>query len=396
MRWRRTSPCIRHSFPRPTSHRSPSMSSRRPTGTGRARRFSLAVANFARQPDGAPHGHSWGGRAVRPIDRDPRRRQPPGSAGGSAPRVTRASARTSPPLTTHSTSTTMRSPGCGRHSRSGGGRGRVEPDAGAARARPDRSGLDGGPRRLRPGKGRRLDLRPLAPGRRAGTTGPDPRSTGLPLAGRSRRAGGATGVAAPDAASGSRRRRYDLRQGGTLACRGAAVAARRLRCPTRTHRSSASRMARRAATSYSAFSAQEASFASAPAFPILVGNAVDWLGRPEHGAHRQPGRISLPAATRRIVAPNGQPVPLVTIGDRVSATLPAPGLYLAETASGQRVLAVGLDDPARSNLLSSTVAENRATRAARRGRSSRGGSTAAAAFVLAGAEWVTWRRRITV
>jgi hypothetical protein len=145
------------------------------------------------------------------------------------------------------------------------------------------------------------------------------------------------------------------------------------------------------------FSTQDAGFDSSPAFPVLVGNAIDWLGRPERGLHRQPGRVSLPAATRRVVAPNGRTLPLATFGDRVSTTLPAPGLYLAETAGGHRVLSVALHDPARSNLLASTVAENRSN------LQSSGGDPrpwwlycAAAALALASLEWVTWRRRVTV
>ena len=117
------------------------------------------------------------------------------------------------------------------------------------------------------------------------------------------------------------------------------------------------------------FAVGEARFASTPAFPILVGNAIDWLGRPERDMRRQPGRASLPAGTRRVVAPNGRPLPLVTAGDAVRTLLPAPGLYLAESTSGREVLTVGLGNADRSNLLVSTVKEARAQRAApRRGQ----------------------------
>ncbi|MEO7271240.1 MAG: VWA domain-containing protein, partial [Vicinamibacterales bacterium] len=145
------------------------------------------------------------------------------------------------------------------------------------------------------------------------------------------------------------------------------------------------------------FSVQDASFVSTPAYPILVGNAVDWLGRPERGARHQPGRVTLPASTRRIVSPSGRALPLKTLDAHISATLPDPGLYLADTAGGQRVLSVGLDDPARSNLRSSTLPEDPSV-PQRWGRAQRPWWTycAAAAFVLAALEWITWRRRITV
>jgi hypothetical protein len=145
------------------------------------------------------------------------------------------------------------------------------------------------------------------------------------------------------------------------------------------------------------FSPQDANFASTPAFPILVGNAIDWLGRPERGVRRQPGLVSLPAGTRRVVTPNGQALPLLTLDDRVTAILPTPGLYLAETLGGQSVLSVGLGDPARSNLLASTIAPDRSPRRALRAEGRPWWMfLASAAFILAGLEWVTWRRRVTV
>jgi hypothetical protein len=145
------------------------------------------------------------------------------------------------------------------------------------------------------------------------------------------------------------------------------------------------------------FAVGDARFASTPAFPILVGNAIDWLGRPERDRRRQPGPASLPAGTRRIVAPNGRPLPLVTAGDEVRTLLPSPGLYLAETRSGREVLSVGLGDPDRSNLLVSTIKEARADRAApRRGERPWWAGLIAAALLLAALEWITWRRRITV
>jgi hypothetical protein len=146
-----------------------------------------------------------------------------------------------------------------------------------------------------------------------------------------------------------------------------------------------------------AFSTEDGSFASTPAFPILVGNAIDWLGRPERGMQRRPGPASLPAGTRRVVAPGGQSLPLLKLDDRVITTLPAPGLYLAETIGGQNVLSVSLGDPVRSNLLASTVAPDTSRRPLSR-REGRGWWSALVltAFVLAALEWVTWRRRITV
>lgn len=145
------------------------------------------------------------------------------------------------------------------------------------------------------------------------------------------------------------------------------------------------------------FSMLDANFASTPAFPILVGNAIDWLGRPERNAHRQPGLVSLPAATRRVVAPNGQSLSLLRFDDRVTTTLPAPGLYLAEGLGGQSVVSVGLRDPGRSNLLVSTVVPDRSVQPPSRGEGRPWWIYMAyAALVLVSIEWVTWQRRVTI
>jgi hypothetical protein len=99
-----------------------------------------------------------------------------------------------------------------------------------------------------------------------------------------------------------------------------------------------------------------------------------------------------------VVAPNGQALPLVPLEDRVTATLPAPGLYLAETGGGgQSVLSVGLGDPARSNLLTSAAAPDRSPRRTPRAEGRPWWiALASAALILGGLEWVTWRRRVTV
>jgi Aerotolerance regulator N-terminal len=145
------------------------------------------------------------------------------------------------------------------------------------------------------------------------------------------------------------------------------------------------------------FSTEDANFSSTPAFPILVGNAIDWLGRPERGVHRQPGPVSLPAATRRVVAPTGQSLAIVRLDDRVTTTLPAPGLYLAETAGRESVVSVGLGDPGRSNLQVSTVAPDRSRRQPSRAEGRPWWVGAAwAALALVAIEWVTWQRRVTV
>jgi hypothetical protein len=145
------------------------------------------------------------------------------------------------------------------------------------------------------------------------------------------------------------------------------------------------------------FSTADSNVASTSALPILAGNAIEWLGRPERGMRRQPGPFLLPAMTQRVIAPNGQSLPLVRSADRVTTILPAPGLYLVESAGAQSVISVGLGDLRRSNLLVSSVVQDRSVRPEPRAPGRPVWTYAAlAALALAVFEWVTWRRRITV
>ena len=124
---------------------------------------------------------------------------------------------------------------------------------------------------------------------------------------------------------------------------------------------------------------------------------MDWLGHPDRGARRQPGPIVLPASTRRVIAPNGQSVPVTALDGRVTAQLDLPGLYLVQSTGTDRVVAVTLDDPARSNLLTSTLPRDRGDSAPSRAYGRPWWTYAVlVAVVLVALEWVTWRRRVTV
>ncbi|MEO8070029.1 MAG: VWA domain-containing protein [Acidobacteriota bacterium] len=145
------------------------------------------------------------------------------------------------------------------------------------------------------------------------------------------------------------------------------------------------------------FPVADPGFASTAAFPVLVGNALDWLGRPERDVRRQPGIVVLPATTRRVIAPDGRSLPLAKLGDAATTTLTAPGLYLVESPGAQSVLTVGLDDPRRSNLMTSSMPRGDANAAA--GQPLRRPwwmYLTGAALGLLLLESLTWRRRVTV
>jgi hypothetical protein len=146
------------------------------------------------------------------------------------------------------------------------------------------------------------------------------------------------------------------------------------------------------------FPVADSNLALTPAFPVLMANAIDWLGRPSRDLHRQPGPAVLPAATVRLLAPDGGLVPLTRLADRVTANLEAPGLYLVQSSDGQSVMRVTLGDMRRSNLLVSSVAAEPPSPPvvpAGEGRPWWIYATIVA-FGLVTAEWITWQRRVTV
>ncbi len=145
------------------------------------------------------------------------------------------------------------------------------------------------------------------------------------------------------------------------------------------------------------FSTADSNMASITAFPILVGNALDWLARPAAGEARTPGPVELPASTTRVTSPDGESVPLVRAGDRVLARLRTPGLYLVQAGGAESVIGVNVGNPTVANL-SRTGLTDAATASAFSGLAGRAWwmYAVALAFVLLIVEWWTWQRRLTV
>ena len=146
------------------------------------------------------------------------------------------------------------------------------------------------------------------------------------------------------------------------------------------------------------FGASDSNLASAPAFPVLMANALDWLARPgaRDGALR-PGLASFSDATRKVVRQGGDPVNLIHVNGTTVGLLPGPGLYDVETADARSTIVVNAADPQRSNVVRTGLAAD-ANATAAPGALERPWWVAFAvvAFLLAFAEWWTWQRRITV
>ena len=145
------------------------------------------------------------------------------------------------------------------------------------------------------------------------------------------------------------------------------------------------------------FALADTNLKNAAGFPILLGDAIEWLAHPSYGALRKPGLVRLPGSTSRVVSPAGQPVTVVRAGTDSIVRLKAPGLYLVEAAGSRGVVGVNVGDPEISNVGRTSLQGADVSAVAA------GGAGwpwwmwfVAMAFVLAGTEWWTWQRRVTV
>ncbi|MFL6279569.1 MAG: vWA domain-containing protein [Vicinamibacterales bacterium] len=145
------------------------------------------------------------------------------------------------------------------------------------------------------------------------------------------------------------------------------------------------------------FGPSDSNLPTAPAFPVLVANAIEWLGRPENrDLSLRPGLTTF-RGPARIIRDDGESVPLTHLTTSAFGVLSAPGLYTIESAGARNTIAVNAADPQRSNVARTTLAST-TTAAAPRNPLERPWwlACAVAAFGLAFAEWWTWQRRLTV
>jgi len=145
------------------------------------------------------------------------------------------------------------------------------------------------------------------------------------------------------------------------------------------------------------FGMGSSNLASTPAFPVLVGNAIDWLAHPVSSVSVAAGAIELPPGTASVLAPDGLPISLNRAPDRVVARLDQPGFYFVTAGGAHSVLALNAGDAAAADLRRTHLAST-ASRSATGAMSSRPWWMfgVAAAFALLTLEWWTWQRRVTV
>ncbi|HYT64963.1 MAG TPA: BatA domain-containing protein [Vicinamibacterales bacterium] len=147
-----------------------------------------------------------------------------------------------------------------------------------------------------------------------------------------------------------------------------------------------------------AFGPGDSNLASAPAFPVLIGDALDWLARPPAVDVHRTGRASFDAAITRVTGPRGAAVPLLYLSGQRVAVLRAPGLYGEEAGDARASFAVNITDPDVSNLARTTISASHPAVAVSAGMSPRAWWVYLVflAFGIALLEWWTWLRRITV
>jgi hypothetical protein len=146
------------------------------------------------------------------------------------------------------------------------------------------------------------------------------------------------------------------------------------------------------------FGPDESNLASAPAFPVLMGNAIDWLARREESGSRRPGLTSFSSAAIKVTGPGGLQIPLAAVGGVKLGVLRDPGFYVIEEASAQRIVAVNVGDPQLSNVGRTTLSPGELASSVKVDLARRPlwMYCIACAFALIFLEWWTWQRRITI
>ena len=146
------------------------------------------------------------------------------------------------------------------------------------------------------------------------------------------------------------------------------------------------------------FSAAESNLSSAPAFPVLVGNALDWLARVSSAGARRPGAVAFDDGMQRLEDEHGRTVRLTRVNRLAVGVLRSPGLYFASGHGARVAVPVNAGDARISNVrrTSLTADQQGRTVQATGARYPWWTYGVLAAFALACVEWWTWQRRITV
>lgn len=143
------------------------------------------------------------------------------------------------------------------------------------------------------------------------------------------------------------------------------------------------------------FDLTRGNIANDPAFPVLVGDVLEWFARTPPVRVEPPGLVRLPGDVTAIRRADRGSAALRHVGGVAVADLREPGVYLASRPSGELAIAINAGSRASSNVRHSSRAD-----AAGSGAPAAPAGLwmwlVAIALGLLAAEWYTWQRRITV
>ena len=148
------------------------------------------------------------------------------------------------------------------------------------------------------------------------------------------------------------------------------------------------------------FDVANSNFGLLPAFPVFLGNSINWLADEPEILRAQPGVIPIPFQKARVVAMDGSDLPVVNVDKRSFFDATQPGLYTAIGKDRPIRIAVNLLERRISDVNRSAVPTATAETAAVEDSSDLPLGLSALLLILAAAllcvEWFAYHRRVTV
>jgi len=147
------------------------------------------------------------------------------------------------------------------------------------------------------------------------------------------------------------------------------------------------------------FDVADSNFGLLPAFPLFLGNSINWLADEPEIVRAQPGIVAVPFRDARVLAMDGAVLPVTTVDERSFFEAAQPGLYTAIGNDRPLRITVNLLDRRISNVNQSAVPVAAAPAEAGSVSAVPFGLSALLLMLAAGllcVEWFAYHRRITV
>ncbi len=147
------------------------------------------------------------------------------------------------------------------------------------------------------------------------------------------------------------------------------------------------------------FDVADSNFGLLPAFPLFLGNSINWLADELEIVRAQPGILAVPFEDARVLAMDGAALPVTSVDGRSFFEAAQPGLYTAIGNDRPLRVTVNLLDRRISNVNQSAVAASAAPVDTGALGVTPFGLSAMLLMLVAGllcVEWFAYHRRITV